>query len=757
MVLSQLGQHAYPIVPGFAISAAMLQEFLQVLGSAEPHLTDLSDSSLYVDVDNSEALQSIARRIRQGILKTPLPSAWRAEVLAAAQNWNVSTLIVRPSLALPNSGGQNFTGLMRSRACWCQAEDLELALKWVWAERFRASSLFCWQRAGLPLEAIDLALIVQPLREAIASGIVEIQGGDACIQAVWGLGHSLIRGEVQPDTYCFQLRSGRILSRQAGLKTLAYSPNPDVPVPGEERDCLRLNVLEEERQQALVLSDEVLAESIVLTQKLASDRHNICYIEWTLWADSPKPQLSLTQGGFSPRNLAPDLTKSTMEFAHGLLKGLSASPGRVAARAYTISDSTFPPQSVPPGRILVAPTISPQWLPLLKQAAGVITEQGGLTSHAAIIARELGIPAAIGIPRATEQIKTGESLLLDGIQGEVRRHDEKPLSQTPETQTAAGSTIAPALSQVPIATQLLVNLSQISSIARTAALPVDGIGLLRSELAILELLDNQNLSWWLQDSQRPVFVKRLTDLIGRFALHFGPRPVFYRSNDWRLPEFPALADLTHLPRTEINPILGQRGTLNYVLDSTLFDAELEALARLQELGYGNIHLLLPFVRSVQEFIYCRDRAHQFGLTKQPGFQLWIMAEVPSIFFLLPDYVRAGVQGISIGTNDLTQLLLGIDREQADLSQRFDERNPAILRAIQQLIELARAENIPCSICGQAPVRYPELVEKLVRWGIHSISVEPDAVEQTYRAIARAEKRLLLDAARSASGVYRNPI
>ena len=169
---------------------------------------------------------------------------------------------------------------------------------------------------------------------------------------------------------------------------------------------------------------------------------------------------------------------------------------------------------------------------------------------------------------------------------------------------------------------------------------------------------------------------------------------------------------------------------------------------MQQSGYTNIHLLLPFVRTVEEFTFCRRRVEQAGLTNVAQFQLWIMAEVPSILFLLPEFVKAGVQGISIGTNDLTQLLLGVDRDEGELAAAFDERHPVVMQAIAQIIEMARSAQIPCSICGQASVRYPELIDSLVRWGITSISVEPEAVEQTYTAIARAEQRLLLEAARN---------
>jgi pyruvate,water dikinase len=179
----------------------------------------------------------------------------------------------------------------------------------------------------------------------------------------------------------------------------------------------------------------------------------------------------------------------------------------------------------------------------------------------------------------------------------------------------------------------------------------------------------------------------------------------------------------------------------------VFELELQALAIVQASGYRNINLLLPFVRTVEEFIFCRHKVEQAGLMQISQFQLWIMAEVPSILFLLPEYIKAGVMGISIGTNDLTQLLLGIDREQGKLGRIFDESHPAVMKAISQLIKMSQAGGIPCSICGQAPALYPEIIDQLIAWGITSISVEPEAVDRTYKAIARAEQRLILAAAR----------
>lgn len=754
--LAYIKQQGYPVLPGFAIPTPRFREFLEILGQVDPLLSDLSDSSLYVDINDYKALQIVARRVRLGIAKTEFPREWRESFFAAAEQLQSSTLILRPSLALPLAREQDFSGLTRSRACWCQPQSLEATIKQVWGELFRANCLFYWLRQGLRLKAINLALLVQPLSEAIASGRVERNAQGTSIFAARGLGQSWVRGEVQPDCYSIQESTGSVDAQQRGNQPLAYGLKERIsPTLKDSEDeaidpnCLETYPLSDECQQQAVLDSGALSELIALVQTLIAKHSTICYIEWTYIQDTARSrkdlpknsrrfflvQVSSYRKSVAPLNPMPEPSPLEAKPQTLFLKGISASPGQAIAPARVIHAATQPLPTIPSGSILVTPAVSPEWLPLLKQAAGVVTEQGGMTSHAAILARELSIPALVGVSGATTAIENGESLLIDGIRGEIRQ------ARPGETLSAKHSPDSDFF--VPIATQILVNLSQPSRATQAAALPVDGIGLIRSELTILSLLNSQSLSEWVQPQQKSRSVEQLSDCVVEFARQFFPRPVFYRSTDWRLPEFPAFSPTATSDPTVSNPLLGRRGTLNYRLDSTLFDLELEALVRVQNAGYRNVNLMLPFVRSPQEFIFCRDRAQKMGLMDDEAFEIWIMAEVPSVYFLLPEYVKAGVRGISLGTNDLAQLLLGVERGQGDWARNFDERNPAVLGAIAQLIERAQSLDIPCSICGQAPVLYPEIVDRLVEWGITAISVEPDAVPQTRRAIARAERRLLL--------------
>lgn len=745
--LSQLLQKGYPVLPGFVVPASAFWELIESLGKSEPLFADLPDSSFHLDVDNYQQLRDVAQRMRQVIIGAS-PAQW--ESLSA--NWSSETLIMRPSIALSlpklsyKRQGLLFNlqeyphslGILDSQICFQSPEAMLMGLKRVWAEAFRARSLFYWKRAGIEIKELNLAVLVQPLENAIASGTIIANSDELQIQATWGLGIAITKGEVLPDSYVVQQTSGMIKTSRLGSKNRAYRiQSLSNQVTPETASALQGYILSEEQQQQYALEEIYLQQLIELCQQISSDFSSTFTIEWTLCqTPSTQPQFYLTH--FMPELSSKQLRENLSSI---VLKGLAAASGKATAQAQVIlGDKSL--ETMLPGRILVAKSIVPDWLPWLKQAAAIVTEQGGMTSHGAIIARELGIPAVVNVAGATQLMQMGEFLVVDGDRGEIKRLG----SQDANLDNQIVQSIEPqatAQSFYPIATQLLVNLSLASSLAKVVDLPVDGVGLLRSELMMLELLENRHPSTWLQQGKRE-FVERLVAGIVQIAAAFAPRPVFYRSLDWRSSEFSAI---TSNPEVEVNPMLGWRGTLRYLSDPTYFDLELQALRQVQSEGYTNLRLVLPFVRTVEEFSFCRRRVEQAGLSDNSQFQLWIMAEVPSVLFLLPDYVKAGVQGISIGTNDLTQLLLAIDRDQGNLGTGFDGRHPAVLSAIKQLITMAKKENIPCSICGQATAQYPELIDLLVQWGITSISVDGSDLKRTYSLIARAEQRLLLAAAR----------
>ena len=790
--LSCLLQKNHPVVPGFVVPAKTFWQFLESIDWLEPLFADWPHSSLHLNVDEPRQLQSIARSIRHQILCTKLPDSLLLSLESAVcqlnsnSNINSQALIFRPSLT---SWNPKTTGILESHAVRAEPEAIEAGLKLAWAELFRARSLFYWQRCGLKVQRINPAVLVQPIASAIAAGEVKTNAGAAWeIQATCGLGMSLTRGENIPDYYQVQPETGAIKFQKLGYKTLAYNlkigdeepkekpqtsnwtasaiPDSAFLLPDFANSCVEILALGETAQTEYVLEQSQLQKIIELTKNVRAEFDSDLILKWTIdqTANSEEPQFYFTQvrlvkGGkvslIESKSIAPARIPA-------ILRGLAAASGKAEAIAQVMTNSHPENAEFLAGGILVARTIEPNWLPWLKVAAGVVVEQGGMTGHGAILARELGIPAVVGVAGATRAIETGDWVLVDGDSGQVFATAQQDAIEKPDSNqlrdtatnadiqsTAAKMSIAnyqlsssdrssnsestsrraqPAESVAPTATQLLVNVSQTSSINRLKNLPIDGIGLLRSELMALEALDCQNPRVLLQEGRRSEFVDRMADCLTLFAAAVSPQPIFYRSLDLRES--------------------GTDGSFSYTFEPELFDWELSVLKKVCESGYKNVNLILPFVRSVEEFVYCQQRLETIWKNRPAQFQLWIMAEVPSVLFLLPDYVKAGVQGISIGTNDLTQFLLGIHRNSEQVASGFYGRDRAVMRAIEQLIRQAQAAGIPCSICGDATALYPEIVESLVRWGISSISVNVDAVEQTCRAIARAEQRLLMQAARS---------
>ena len=740
-ILSQLLQDGHPIVPGFVVGSNLWHEFLLLTNESLLHRGLSQD--VQADYQTRQAFSGGSRQIIQ---RTVIPQRWQTQILQAAQQLNSSSLILQPFVTYSSGEAPSANSLWRSHTCNCTAQALNTALKSVWSEFFSASSLIYGQKLGLTSdyssgfylngdklrERLNFSVLVRPLRSAYASGTIEISDDFMQIKANWGLETSLLQGDTEADEYYFDRDLGQIIDQHLGHKNYAYQEkNTDLAIPSN--DCLEAYLPPEDLAASYVLNHEAIAQLIQLTHNILEQQPEIKYLVWTTF-ESPSnttPCFYFTQLGdrrlFSiviADKINQDLCQLTTP---SLLSGLAISPGIIQGEIVVIPDLADYDEAIATGSILVTKFIDPQHITLIKQVTGIITEVGGKNSHAAIVARELQIPAIANATNATQILHHGDRILLNGNDG----HIYPPTKAHPVSYPPLKAILAPSY---PLATKLMVNLAQVESIIHVSKLPIDGVGLLRSELMLADLLASQVLAQWQESFQRQ-FVATLSNCLRQFGAAFAPRPIFYRSLDL-------------YPQDSLNPVLGDRGTSRYLSDAILFNLELEALQTVIREGHRNINLMLPFVRSLEEFQFCHGRLEQVGLTAQNSFQVWLMAEVPSVIMLLPEYIRAGVQGIAIGTNDLTQLLLGVDREQSQFSDRgLNANHPAMHKAIADLIKIAHEYDIECCICGQAPVEYPDLIDKLVQWGIDAISVEPDAVAQTYKAIARAEKRMLLDRVR----------
>ncbi|MBD2092101.1 hypothetical protein H6F67_19825 [Microcoleus sp. FACHB-1515] len=682
--LSKLMQRGFPVAGG-VITAIAFEQFRTAIDWLDPLLTDFSQSTLHLESD-AKQLQAIARQLRDRIAATPLRADW------LPHTWQTPALLLRPQVL---HSGASANDWLAPQICWAEPDAIAVALKRVWSEVFRAKSLLFWQRmrsgspseSHLPLAEIQLAVLVQPISAAIASGRLRLSETEKLLQGQPGLDG--ISGLT--DTILANLLQGSSASPHH-LQLNSHDRSPD---------CLVRTTATAQP----ILQPSQIQQLMQLAQAIAAEMHSGIEFEWLLTDRFWLTQVRSLSGevGLPQPSLASDPV---------WVRGLAASSGQAIGTAWVLNDETIP-ADLPADAIVIAKRLAIASFHRFS-IQGFAIEQGSMTSHSAILARELGIPAIVGAIDATRQIKTGDRVCLDGDRGLLypvaidRQLTGKSMTVKPSAPIRAIALSPPHLS--PTQPKLMVNMSQAATLETIQSVPIAGIGLLRADLLLLDLL------------QAPATVStsiQIKDRIRPFAAALHPRPVFYRSIDRSL-------------QVSGRPLLGLHGTSSYALETSWFQRELLALRQLQQEGYDNLHLLLPFVRTVEEFEYCRSQVEQAGLM-QPSFQLWIMAEVPSVLFLLPDYVKAGVQGIAIGSNDLTQLLLGIDRDEPQFAHHT-AMHPAVLQAMQQLIQTAQRLNISCSICGQAASQ-PELIALLVQWGISAISVEPQAIETTAQAIA----------------------
>jgi pyruvate,water dikinase len=298
----------------------------------------------------------------------------------------------------------------------------------------------------------------------------------------------------------------------------------------------------------------------------------------------------------------------------------------------------------------------------------------------------------------------------------------------------------------PIATRIYVNLAIAGHATEVAALPADGVGLLRAEFMITDALAGVHPKQLIAEGKQRDFVERMSASVGEIARAFMPRPVIYRTYDFRTNEFRKLRGGEQYEPPEENPMIGYRGCFRYVKDPELFGLELDVLERVREQA-PNVHIMIPFVRTLWELEACMELLDKHALGRDRTLLRWVMAEVPSVVYRIPDYAKLGIHGVSIGSNDLTQLMLGVDRDSEICAELFDEADAAVLDAIRRIVETARAHGLTSSLCGQAPSNRPDFAEHLVRYGISSISVNPDSVGNVRRVVAEAERRILLEAAR----------
>jgi pyruvate,water dikinase len=729
--LGELTRAGFSVPPGFVVGAPAYDVFVTAAGLRERIAARLAD----VDVDDPDALRRAADEVRAIVELEPVPETLVAEIRNAYVDLGVDAVAVRSSATAEDTEAASFAGMNETFLNVRGADAVVDAVRHCWASLFGARTIFYRAKRGFGQADMEIAVVVQQQLEVDRAGVMftidPSTGADdhLVIEGAFGLGEAVVSGRVSPDRYVVDKATLAVRAREIHPKTSTIDPRDGGGTFVREvasDEALRPTLTDEEARALARLGIEVERHyGAPQDTEWAIDR------DGETWMLQSRPVTAIGHAEQPPVD-APTTV---------LVRGLGAAPG-AASGPVCVLGALADAGRFHDGDVLVTRMTAPDWVPLMRRAAAIATDSGGMTCHAAIVSRELGIPCVVGTQEATRRLRDGEIVTVDATRGVVVEG-----STAPSPAPSAAPASARAAATTATATALLLNLSEPSQVAKAAALDIDGVGLLRAELMVIEALEGDHPRLLLEEGRADEFVERMAESLTTFAAGFSPRPVTYRTIDFRTNEFRGLRGGERFEPEEANPMIGYRGVQRYVREPDLFALELEAIRRVWDSGHANLHVMLPFVRSADELATCLAHIEQSGLPARAGFELWVMAEVPSVLFNLERYADLGVVGISIGSNDLTQLLLGVDRD-SELLAAFDERDPAVVKYLEALIPKARRLGLKTSICGQAPSVHPEYAELLIRAGIDAISVNLDVVDRTRRLIDVAERRVLLDAARA---------
>ncbi len=725
--LGEMTTAGIPVPNGFVVTATAYYAFLEKTSLKHKILTELSG----LDFNDTAKLNNASKSIKTAIMEAELPNELAQEIKGFYHNLcgeHDRLVAVRSSATAEDLPDASFAGQQETYLNIKGWKNVVENVQKCWASLFESRAIFYRSDRGFSHFKIGIAVPVQLMVQSDVSGIMFTVNpltnnrGEISIEAAWGLGQPVVSGEVTPDQYLIDKRTNQITDKHISKQTWQMTLIGNIAV---SRD----------HQEVQKLSDVKIKGLAKLGAHIERHYGHPQDIEWgmeghKLYIVQSRPVTTLKQANLSEEKQSLDSSKE----AKLLFSGLSASPG-IASGPVRVVKSPQEIGVVAQGDVLVAEMTNPDYVPAMRKACAIVTDSGGKTSHAAIVSRELGVPAVVGSGVATTSLKDGQIITVDGTNGKIYEGNIVVQNQV--------KSVTKSLSQIKTATKVYVNLAEPQLAEDMAKRNVDGVGLLRAEFIIANI--GTHPKKFIKEKRSHEFIKLLADDLELFAKAFDGRPVVYRFTDFKTNEYRSLKGGDEFEGEEPNPLIGFRGTGRYIEDADVFNLELEAIKIVRnKKGYKNLHVMVPFVRTLDQLRDVKKLISASGLRRSGLFKLWMMVEIPSNVILLDEFIDEGIDGVSIGTNDLTMLTLGVDRDNAKVASTYNELDPAMLWSLEKIVTTCKKRKITCSVCGQAPSEYPELVEKFVKWGVTSVSVSPDVVEKTRQIVYSAEHKLVTE-------------
>lgn len=748
--LGEILRFGIPVPYGFIVTAQAYFNFIKETG-LDKKIKHLLANLNHADPKN---LQQTAQNIQKLIIRERIPESLAKEIMLAYLDLplrakkkqkifeKLTSLLRYPYVAVRSSAtaedlpDASFAGQQDTFLNICGEANVVKKVQEAWASLFTPRAIFYREENKFSHLKVGIAVPVQLMVTSDSSGVmftidpVTNDKHNIIIEGILGLGELIVQGTVTPDHFKVDKKTLEIVSKKISTQTkILLKKN------GKNKEMnLRKNLANKQK-----ISDKQVKEIAKIGKLLEEHYYFPQDVEWAIekgkiFIVQTRPVTTIKEKSEkSETTKRIDIQAST---GHPIiLTGDPASPG-IAWGPVKIIFNTNEIDQVLPGDILVTMQTNPDFVPAMKRAVAIVTERGGRTSHAAIVSRELGLPAVVGATDATKKLSNGMMITVNGSKGEIYKGSFTELKdQVQRIQMAAKKTA----SSLKTATKVYSNMASPTRAAEVAKMNFDGVGLLRAEFMIADI--GTHPKKLIKEHKEKVFIDKLASDLVKFCEAFNPRPVVYRATDFKTNEYRNLVGGAEFEPEESNPMLGYRGAYRYMSDPKVFELELETIKLVRnEYGYKNLWLMLPFVRTLRELEEVKKIIAKNGLLRSPTFKLWLMVEIPSNVILLDKFCEIGIDGVSIGSNDLTMLILGTDRDNAEVASEFDERDPAVLWAFERVVKTCHKYKITSSICGQAPSDYPDLVEKLINWGITSVSVNPDAVDHVRETIYNIEQK-----------------
>ena len=731
--LGELTQAGIPVPPGFVVTAQAYKYFMDEAGINDQVMSILDA----IDINDTKALQAAAEEIKTIIIESPIPEDL---VLFIREYYNElcqrvgeddTDVAIRSSATAEDLPEASFAGQQDTFLHVSGDDEVIEYIRKCWASLFEARAIFYREENDFEHSKVYIAVVVQKMANADKAGVmftVNPSTGEeiALIEGSWGLGESVVSGDVTPDNYQVDKKDNEIINVTISDKKVMYTND-------EAGTSVKVDVPEDKRKER-VLSDDELIELTEMGKRVQAHYGEPMDTEWAF----EKDMLFLLQARpiTTLGNADEDAGEASSELGDVLVRGLGASPGMASGTVKIILDIDEL-DKIKDGDIMVTTMTTPDMVPAMRRASGIVTDEGGVTCHASIISRELGIPCVVGTGDATTVLEENSGVTLDGKKGLVF----EGISQTKEEATVVAGTVEAA--PIITVTEVKANVSMPEAAEKAAATGADGVGLLRTEH--LMLTSGVHPGKFIADGREDELIDTIADNVQIVADAFYPKPVWYRTLDAPTDEFITLEGGENEPR-EHNPMLGWRGIRRELDQPEILKCEFKAIKKLHEKGYTNIGIMIPLSQSPEELKQAKALCSEVGFEPHKDVDFGMMVEIPAAAIMIDEYIKVGIDFVSLGTNDLTQYTLAVDRNNEFVAKHYTEEHPAVRKLIERTIRKCAEAGVKCSICGQAG-SVPHIVEKLVGYGISSVSSNTDAIADVRKTVARAEQKIILDAAR----------